>query len=163
MSHKAEKLKRQLLIGKLQPLFSIETMTKFLHDCQKEFNKIDEQYLDYVVSMNNICKKHFENWYMLHNDTDIDLDWFYKKPKHEQNIIYLEFYDTQFNTSKSKITNKQREAENYVNEYITRNNQPPTYLQVAEYLNLKSTNTAYHRLRHCRKKMNQSKTRNKQL
>ena len=52
-----------------------------------------------------------------------------------------------------KSTAKTQEAEKWVNDFIIKHHHPPTYKQVAEGLNLASTNTAYHRLRNYRHMM----------
>lgn len=57
------------------------------------------------------------------------------------------------NKPRVKVSQKQLEAEKFVDRYIQENGHPPTYREVAKELNLSSTNTAFHRLRHCRFKM----------
>ena len=55
---------------------------------------------------------------------------------------------------KQNITNKQKDAERYVNFYIIAHQKPPTYDELAKYLKIKKT-AAYARCKGFRYKMKQ--------
>jgi hypothetical protein len=51
------------------------------------------------------------------------------------------------------VSKKMIDAEKYVDAYIKKHNKPPTYRNVCLYFNLKSSCTAYNRLKRYRHKM----------
>ena len=57
--------------------------------------------------------------------------------------------------TKRKPTQKTIETEKYVDEYIEENGYPPTYEEIVQQFNLKSTSAAYNRCRAFRNKMRQ--------
>lgn len=65
---------------------------------------------------------------------------------YETNLYYLK-----------KKTQAMIDTENYIDKYIVENNKPPSYRQIADTFGLRSSAAAYHRVKHCRGKMNKQK------